>query len=126
MELNILTDERNKWRRQLETQSTDWDEPIYLQDYRLNRNSDLWRSTRALEKLCEYILYLEATLKTGVAPMTDEIKIALNNDSLATLLRSNLSCHMGKMITQESLGELTNQIIESIEFFLNKKEEVRE
>lgn len=54
--------------------------------------------------------------------MNDEIKIALNNKSLAILLRSNLSCHLGRVITNESLSELTNQIIESIEFFLNKKE----
>lgn len=53
--------------------------------------------------------------------MTEEIRIKLDNDSLTTLLRSNLSCYMGKSITQELLIELTKQIIESIEFFLNQK-----
>lgn len=53
--------------------------------------------------------------------MTDELKIMLDNDSLSTLLRSNLSCHLGKTITQELLNEITHQIIESIHFFLNQK-----
>lgn len=53
--------------------------------------------------------------------MAEEIRIKLDNDSLTTLLRSNLSCFMGKNITQELLNELTKQIIESIEFFLNQK-----
>lgn len=55
--------------------------------------------------------------------MTDEINIMLNNDSLSTLLRSNLSCYLGKQITSELLDEITKQIIESIEFFLNQKNE---
>lgn len=55
--------------------------------------------------------------------MTDEINIMLNNDSLSTLLRSNLSCYLGKPITSELLDEITKQIIESIEFFLNQKTE---
>ena len=52
----------------------------------------------------------------------DKLQILLNNESLSTLLRSNLSCHMGKNINQDLLGEITQQIIESIDFFLNKKE----
>lgn len=54
--------------------------------------------------------------------MTDEIKIMLDNESLTTLLRSNLSCHLGKTMTQETLGEITSQIIESIDYFLNQKD----
>ena len=53
--------------------------------------------------------------------MTDEFAIKLDKDSLTSLLRSNLSCHMGKTITQDLLSELTVQIIESIEYFLNNK-----
>lgn len=30
-----------------------------LNDYRINRNSEAWRLSRAVEDLCEYILYLE-------------------------------------------------------------------
>jgi hypothetical protein len=57
MEYTGLTDERNKWRRQLES---DGALNIYvLQQYRLNRNSNLWRATREVEKLCETILFLE-------------------------------------------------------------------
>lgn len=54
--------------------------------------------------------------------MTDEIRIMLDNESLATLLRSNISCHLGKTLTQENLSEITDQIIESINYFLNQKE----
>lgn len=56
--------------------------------------------------------------------MVDHLKIMLNNESLETLLRSNLSCYMGKNINQDILGEITSQILDSIDFFLNKKDEV--
>lgn len=52
--------------------------------------------------------------------MTQDIMDKFDNESLTTLLRSNLSCFMGKNITQELLNELTLQIIESIDFFLKK------
>jgi hypothetical protein len=55
--------------------------------------------------------------------MTEELRIKLDNESLTTLLRSNLSCFMGKCITQELLNEITVQIIESIDFFINKEDE---
>ena len=55
--------------------------------------------------------------------MTDELKVMLNNETLATLLRSNLSCHANKIITTDNLDEIVCQIIESIEYFLNKSDE---
>lgn len=39
-----------------------WYEPYVLQQYRANRDSTLWRSTREVEKLCEYVLHLEGEL----------------------------------------------------------------
>ena len=55
-----LTDERNEWKKLLESGGQ---LNIYvLQQYRQNRDSNLWRSTREVEKLCEYILFLEGTL----------------------------------------------------------------
>ena len=59
-------------------------------------------------------------LRNGIL-MGQEIKLMLDNESLASLLRSNLCCHIGKVLTQESLNEVTQQIIESITYFLNKK-----
>jgi hypothetical protein len=56
--------------------------------------------------------------------MTDELKIMLDNESLGTLLRSNLSCYLGKTITQDVLNDITGQIIDSIDYFLNKKNEI--
>lgn len=55
--------------------------------------------------------------------MDKEIKIMLDSESLSTLLRANLSCFVGKNITHESLKEITEQIIESINYFLSKKDE---
>jgi hypothetical protein len=49
----------------------------------------------------------------------DLVKIKLNTESLTTLLRSNISCHMNKTLNQELIDTLTKQIIESIDFFLN-------
>lgn len=34
--------------------------PYLLERYIDNRESELWRSTRIMEQLCEYILWLEA------------------------------------------------------------------
>lgn len=55
--------------------------------------------------------------------MADDLKIMLNNESLNTLLRSNLACYLGKTINHEILIDITKQIVESIDYFLNKTEE---
>lgn len=34
-----------------------------LEDYRRNRFSEEWRTSKAVEELCEYILYLELALE---------------------------------------------------------------
>ena len=34
-----------------------------LEDYRRNRFSEEWRTSKAVEELCEYILYLEQALE---------------------------------------------------------------
>lgn len=67
-----LTDERYTWR--IEMQHGFWHEPYVLQQYRVHRDSNLWRSTREVEKLCEYILHLE-----GAKPMTESIKTICDN-----------------------------------------------
>ncbi|CAB4127134.1 hypothetical protein UFOVP260_22 [uncultured Caudovirales phage] len=68
MKYTWLTEERKEWRRQLESGGV---LNIYvLQQYRLNRNSDLWRSTREVEKLCETILFLE-----GAKPMSEKYTV---------------------------------------------------
>ncbi len=59
--MNWLVDERNKWRDEINQGI--WFEPHVLQQYRANRESNLWRSTREVEKLCEYVLHLEEKLK---------------------------------------------------------------
>lgn len=48
----------DKWKSEIEQGI--WHEPYILQQYRINRNSNLWRSTREVEKLCEYVIYLES------------------------------------------------------------------
>jgi hypothetical protein len=47
-----------------------------------------------------------------------EEKDMIQDESLAKLLRSNLSCYLGKSMTLESLDEITKQIVESINFSL--------
>lgn len=51
----------------------------------------------------------------------NEVKFLLNDESLGTLLRLNLSCYLGKNMTCDSLNKLSMQIVESINFVLNKK-----
>lgn len=53
----------------------------------------------------------------------EESRIKLDNDLLSTLLRSNLSCYLGKSMNQDVLNDMTVQIIESIDYFVNKKDD---
>jgi len=62
--MNWLQDERYTWRQEIIHGI--WYEPYVLQQYRAHRDSNLWRSTREVEKLCEYILFLE-----GAKPMSE-------------------------------------------------------
>lgn len=53
----LVIDQRKEWRKRLEG---GWKPDIYyLEDYRYNRNNPYWRSTKSLEILCEYVLFLE-------------------------------------------------------------------
>lgn len=70
--MDWLQDERKAWRKEIEEGI--WNEPYILQQYRENRDSNLWRSTREVEKLCEYILYLEEN-----SAMKHAIKIECGN-----------------------------------------------
>lgn len=63
------------------------------------------------------------TLTLPASNVKDLVKIKLNTESLTTLLRSNISCHMNKTLTQELMEQLTAQIIESIDYFINKSED---
>lgn len=54
--MNVV-DERNQWRKSFE--EGEWLNDKILEDYRLNRDNDTWRLSRNVERLCEYILYLE-------------------------------------------------------------------
>ncbi len=58
--MNKLNKERNMWRKQMEDGT--WEDPYILALFRANRESDLWRSSRAVEMVCEYVLYLEEQL----------------------------------------------------------------
>lgn len=53
----MLVEQRNEWRRAFEVGES----PIMpmLDDYRKNRDSESWRFSSYLEKICEYVLYLE-------------------------------------------------------------------
>jgi len=49
-----------------------------------------------------------------------EIKISLNEERLSSLVKSNISCHINKPLSSDLINVLTQQIIESIDFFLNQ------
>jgi hypothetical protein len=48
--------------------------------------------------------------------------IVISPELLASLIRSNISCHSGKIFTQELIDSMTVQIVESIVFYLDSKE----
>ena len=53
--------------------------------------------------------------------MQPEIK--LNEQHLSELLKSNMACHLNKPLTPNLMDELVEQIIDSIDYFVNKTEE---
>ena len=55
-----LVKQRNEWREQIE--SGDFEVHNAYSIYKENRNSELWRSTAQLERIFEYIMYLEEKL----------------------------------------------------------------
>lgn len=61
----------------------------------------------------------DAIINEPIKPFESQI---LQKSALESFLRINLSCHMGKIITQELLTELSTQMIESIDYFNSKKE----
>ena len=56
-----LAEERNSWREQLE-EGESLHIPV-LDAYKDNRNSESWRVSSQIEKLCEYVMFLEDELK---------------------------------------------------------------
>jgi hypothetical protein len=53
---------------------------------------------------------------------THKFSISLNEENLSTLLKSNISCHFNKPLSHELIDEITKQIVESIDFFINKRD----
>lgn len=52
-----LKDERDQWLEEYKAGKC----PEILDIYKIERDSELWRSGSIVEELCEYILYLEST-----------------------------------------------------------------
>ena len=52
-----LVEERNSWRTEMRKGNFE-PHPLY-KEYLANRQSELWRSSRQLERIFEYIMYLE-------------------------------------------------------------------
>ena len=59
-----LVEERHAWRTEIEAGT--FQEPYELQMYRTQRESHYWRSSRIVERLCEYIIYLEKLVEENV------------------------------------------------------------
>jgi hypothetical protein len=58
--------------------------------------------------------------KGSATHLIEEIQIKINSDILSGLIKSNLSCYNNKSLNQELIDTITNQIIDSIDYFLNK------
>lgn len=50
-------------------------------------------------------------------------QIIISPELLSSLIRSNMSCHSGKPLTQELIETISSQIVESIDYILNRSEE---
>lgn len=49
------------------------------------------------------------------------LRISLDEEQLSSLVKSNISCHFNKPLSSDLIDVLTQQIVESIDFFLNQK-----
>lgn len=92
-----LTDERHTWAYEL--QHGFWHEPYVLQQYRINRESNLWRVTREVEKLCEYILHLE-----GAKPMCE--RMVVNCDKCDADISSSATYPMYRIRLSEEMRSI--------------------
>lgn len=107
-----LTDERNEWRRQLESGSG---LSIYvLQQYKLNRNSDLWRSTREVEKLCETILFLE-----GAKPMSEKYTVQCDFCRCDISYNSQEGDYRIRLLEEDRQREVAPSSSRELERFMN-------
>lgn len=59
----LVVPARDKWRDEITLNATMDNHPI-LNEYRERRNSNGFRMNSGVEKLCEYVLYLEDKIKT--------------------------------------------------------------
>lgn len=55
-----LAQERFSWRCKM--LKGEFEDPYILSEYRKHCGSELWRASRQVEQLCEYILHLERLL----------------------------------------------------------------
>jgi hypothetical protein len=51
-----LVEQRDKWAEEFKTDSR---YPALLERYKENRTSELWRASRQVEEVLEYVLFLE-------------------------------------------------------------------
>ncbi len=113
MEYTGLTDERNRWRSQLNLGGL---LDIYvLKQYRLNRNSNLWRSTREVEKLCETILFLE-----GASPMSESYIVVCDQcQSDISIVTQKHSYRMRLMEEARQVGDVPMSDDRELNRFMN-------
>jgi len=56
-----LVSERDKWKQEFEMGYNS--KVVFLSTYKKERNNETWRTSRPLEHLCEYVMYLEKQLE---------------------------------------------------------------
>lgn len=68
-------------------------------------------------------MYTETTGTTAKVELSKQpmLTLTLNPEFLAPLIKSNMSCHINKPISGDLIDEITQQIIDTINFFINKK-----
>jgi hypothetical protein len=74
----VLVNERNQWRKEfLASKRIPW----LLEEYKKNRDSELWRSTRVVEELCEYVFHLESCVKGMIICDKERYSIGFSQDA---------------------------------------------
>lgn len=72
-----LVNERSQWRKEfLDSKRVPW----LLEEYKKNRYSELWRSARVVEELCEYVLHLESLTKGLVLCASERYSIGFSQE----------------------------------------------
>lgn len=115
--MNLVRD-RESWRKLFESGFTIGVLPEFLYEYKKNRNSEYFRLSQSVEKLCEYIVYLEEQMQNSehkeYKNKIKELQESLNNSHTKCLHNVTRIVNMAPYLDEETKEKLLDAIWELV------------